>query len=45
MTREEPIHWLEIELRQWEAECKSKHAVKDALKMAIEALKQEPKTE
>lgn len=43
MTREEIIKWLEIELRTWESDCKSKHPIKEALKMAIEALEQEPR--
>ena len=42
MNREEAIKWLEAELRAWENDCKSKHPVKEALDMAIEALKQEP---
>ena len=42
MTREEAIKWLKVELHTWEIDCKSKHAVKDALRMAIKALEQEP---
>ena len=42
MTREEARHWLEIELKTWEDECKSKHPIKEALSVAIEALEQEP---
>lgn len=41
MTREEAIKALEIELNQWEADCKSYHAVKEALPMAIEILENE----
>ena len=44
MTREEARHWLKIELKTWEDECKSKHPIKEALEKAIEALEQEPKT-
>ena len=43
MTREEARHWLEIELKTWEDECKSKHPIKEALSVAIKALEQEPK--
>jgi glycine cleavage system protein P-like pyridoxal-binding family len=39
MTREEIIKWLEIELRTWESDCKSKHPIKEALKMAVKELK------
>ena len=39
MTREEAIQELTHELRVWESECKSAHTMKDALRMAIEALK------
>ena len=42
MTREEEIHWLEIELKLWEDECKSKHPIKEALSVAIKTLEQEP---
>ena len=42
MTREEAKHWLEIELKTWEDECKSKHPIKEALNVAIKALEQEP---
>ena len=42
MTREEARHWLEIELKTWEDECKSKHPIKEALSVAIKALEQEP---
>lgn len=41
MTREEARHWLKIELKTWEDECKSKHPIKEALEKAIEALEQE----
>jgi hypothetical protein len=43
MSRKEAIKCLEVELRIWESDCKSKHVVKDALKMAIKALEQESK--
>lgn len=43
MTREEAKHWLEIELKTWEDECKSKHPIKEALSVAIKALEQEPR--
>lgn len=43
MTREEAKHWIEIELKTWEDECKSKHPIKEALSVAIEALEQEPR--
>lgn len=42
MTREEAKHWLEIELKTWEDECKSKHPIKEAFSVAIETLEQEP---
>lgn len=42
MTREEAKHWLEIELKTWEDECKSKHPIKEAFSVAIETLGQEP---
>ena len=42
MTREEARHWLEIELKTWEDECKSNHPIKEALSVAIKALEQEP---
>jgi hypothetical protein len=42
MTREEARHWLEIELKTWKDECKSKHPIKEALGIAIEALEQDP---
>jgi hypothetical protein len=42
MTREEAKHWIEIELKTWEDECKSKHPIKEALSVAIKALEQEP---
>ena len=42
MTIEDARHWLEIELKLWESECKSKHPIKEALDMAIKALEQEP---
>lgn len=37
MTREEARHWLEIELKLWEDECKSEHPIKEALRNAIKA--------
>lgn len=43
MTREEAIKWLNIELKGWENDCLSKHPVKEALRVAIEALEQEPR--
>lgn len=44
MTNEEAIKWLNLEIEIWEAECKSLHPTKDALRVAIEALeKQIPK--
>jgi hypothetical protein len=43
MTREQAKHWLEIELKTWEYECKSKHPIKEALSVAIKALEQEPR--
>ena len=43
MTREEAKHWLEIELKTWEDECKSKHPIKEALNVAIKALEQDPR--
>lgn len=42
MTKEEVKHWLEIELRMWEDECKSEHPIKEALRAVIKALEQEP---
>lgn len=42
MAIEDARNWLEIELKLWESECKSKHPVKEALDMAIKALEQEP---
>ena len=42
MTREEAIKWLNIELKEWENDCLSKHPIKEALSVAIEALEQEP---
>lgn len=41
MTKAEAIEALEVELNKWEADCKSYHAVKEALPMAIEALENE----
>lgn len=38
MTNKEAIKWLGLEVEIWEAECKSAHPTKEALKMAIEAL-------
>jgi recombinational DNA repair protein RecR len=43
MTREEAIKWLNIELKEWENDCLSNHPVKEALRVAIEALEQEPR--
>lgn len=42
MTNEEAIKELTHELRIWESECKSVHPMKDALRLAIEALRQPP---
>lgn len=44
MTYEEAIKWLDIELKQWESDCKSLHPTKDALRVAIKTLEmQKPK--
>jgi hypothetical protein len=43
MTIEEAIKWLNIELKEWENDCLSNHPVKEALRVAIEALEQEPR--
>ena len=40
MTREEAIKWVKFDLESWEHQCLSYHPTKEALKMAIEALKQ-----
>lgn len=42
MTKEEAINQLKIELSMWESDCKSYHKTKEALKMAIKALSEEP---
>ena len=42
MTREENLHWLNVEIWTWENECQSKHPVKEALYAARKALEQEP---
>ena len=43
MTGDEALKQLKIELSIWESDCKSYHKTKDALKVAIKALEQEPK--
>jgi DNA-directed RNA polymerase subunit RPC12/RpoP len=40
MTKDETRHWLEIELKTWEDECKSEHSIKEALRNAIKALEE-----
>lgn len=40
MTKDEIRHWLEIELKTWEDECKSEHPIKEALRNAIKALEE-----
>lgn len=40
MTIEEAIKWVKFDLESWEHQCLSYHPTKEALKMAIEALKQ-----
>ena len=40
MTREEAIKWITLDLESWEHQCLSYHPTKEALKMAIEALKE-----
>lgn len=40
MTKDETRHWLEIELKTWEDECKSDHPIKEALRNAIKALEE-----
>lgn len=42
MTREEKLHWLNVEIQTWENECQSKHPIKEALYAARKALEQEP---
>ena len=42
MTREENLHWIDEEIRNWENECQSKHPIKEALYAARKALEQEP---
>lgn len=42
MTREENLHWIDVEIRTWEDDCKSKHPIKEALHAARKALEQEP---
>lgn len=43
MTREENLHWLDVEIQHWEDDCQSKHPIKEALYAARKALEQEPK--
>lgn len=38
MTREENLHWIDEEIRNWENECQSKHPIKEALYAARKAL-------
>lgn len=42
MTREEKLHWLNVEIQTWENDCQSKHPIKEALHAARKALEQEP---
>ena len=42
MTREEELHWLNVEIQTWENDCQSKHPIKEALYAARKALEQEP---
>lgn len=42
MTREEKLHWLNVEIQTWENDCQSKHPIKEALYAARKALEQEP---
>lgn len=44
MTREEKLHWLNVEIQTWENDCQSKHPIKEALYAARKALEQEPTT-
>lgn len=41
MTREENLHWLDVEIQHWEDDCQSKHPIKEALYAAREALEQD----
>lgn len=41
MTREEKLHWLNVEIQTWENDCQSKHPIKEALYAARKALEQE----
>lgn len=43
MTREEKLHWLNVEIQTWENDCQSKHPIKEALYAARKALEQEPR--
>ena len=43
MTKEEILHWLDVERRTWENECQSKHPIKEALYAARKLLEQETK--
>lgn len=43
MTREENLHWLDVEIQHWEDDCQSKHPIKEALYAARKALEQESK--
>lgn len=42
MTREEKLHWLNVEIQTWENDCQSKHPIKEALYAARKALEKEP---
>lgn len=42
MTREEKLHWLNVEIQTWENDCQSKHPIKETLYAARKALEQEP---
>lgn len=42
MTREENLHWLDVEIQLWESECQSKYPIKEALYAARKALEREP---
>lgn len=42
MTREEKLHWLNVEIQTWENDCQSKHPIKEALYAARKELEQEP---
>ena len=41
MTKEEKLHWLDVEIQTWENDCQSKHPIKEALYAARKALEQE----